>query len=151
VRRQPDPSKRFVYGHSLGGAIAIDLLAREDAAPIAGLIVESSFTSIADMLSATTRWGKLPGARWLVTQPFASVEKITALKLPMLFIHGTADRVIPHSMSDALYAAATQAPSNLKRMVKLKDGSHSNGVRAGRVYDTAIAEFMRDATQSAYR
>jgi len=145
VRRQPDPGRRFVYGHSLGGAIAIDLIARPDAPPVAGLIVESSFTSIADMLDAT-KWGSLPGVRWLVTQPFASIDKVAALDLPILFIHGTADRVVPHTMSDALHAAARQAPPALKRLVKLKDGSHSNGVRAGRVYETAIADFMRDAT-----
>jgi len=153
VRRQPDPTRRFVYGHSLGGAIAIDLLAQSGVAnspDVAGLIVESSFTSIADMLG-TMRWGNLPGARWFVTQPFASIDKIAALRLPLLFIHGTADQVVPHTMSDALYVAATQAPPALKRLVKLEGGAHSNGVRAGTVYDTAIAQFMRDATRYAQR
>jgi len=147
VRRQPDPARRFVYGHSLGGAIAIDLLARSDAPPVAGLIAESSFTSVADMLGTTGWWGSLPGVRWLVTQPFASIDKVGALDLPILFIHGTADRVVPHTMSDALYAAASQASPALTRLVKLEGGSHSNGVRAGRVYETAIADFMRDATR----
>jgi len=151
ARRQPDPARRFVYGHSLGGAIAIDLLAQPqqaDIAKVAGLIVESSFTSIADMLG-TMRWGSLPGARWLVTQPFASIDKIAALSLPLLFIHGTADRVVPHTMSDTLYAAATQAPPGLKRLLKLEGGAHSNGVRAGEAYDATIAQFMRDATDFA--
>src|SRR5690606_37865059 len=74
ARREPDPAKRFVYGHSLGGAIAIDLASRPDLPEFAGLIVESSFTSIAAMMR-TLRWGKLPGASLLVTQPFASIEK----------------------------------------------------------------------------
>src|SRR3546814_6334188 len=64
----------------------------------AGLIIESSFTSIAAMLG-TLKWGKLPGASLLVTQPFASVEKLATLTTPMLFLHGTADRVVPHTMS----------------------------------------------------
>lgn len=51
ARRQPDPTRRFIYGHSLGGAIAIDLAARADDVSVAGIIVESSFTSINDMLS----------------------------------------------------------------------------------------------------
>jgi len=150
VRRQPDPARRFVYGHSLGGAIAVDLLARENPQRVAGLILESSFTSVADMLSAT-KWGNLPGARWLVTQPFSSIDKVAALKLPFLFIHGTADRVIPHSMSDALHEAATQAPTNLKRLIKLKGGSHSNGVRAGHDYEKAIADFISDSVIHAKR
>lgn len=36
ARRQPDPARRFIYGHSLGGAIAIDLAARPDLPPFAG-------------------------------------------------------------------------------------------------------------------
>ena len=51
ARLQPDPARRFVYGHSLGGAIAIDLAARPDQPDFAGLIVESSFTSISAMLA----------------------------------------------------------------------------------------------------
>jgi pimeloyl-ACP methyl ester carboxylesterase len=45
-------SSRFLYGHSLGGAVAIDLATRND--DVAGLIV-SELTSIRDMwmLSAT--------------------------------------------------------------------------------------------------
>lgn len=144
ARRQPDPARRFVYGHSLGGAIAIDLAASSGAPDVAGLIVESSFTSIAGMLG-TTKWGGLPGASLIVTQPFSSIDKIASLGLPMLFIHGTADRVVPHTMSDALYAAATRSPPELRRLVKIDGGSHSNGVRSGKVYETAIAAFMRDA------
>ena len=74
ARRQPDPSRRFIYGHSLGGAIAIDLASRPNQPPFAGLIVESSFTSIGAML-ATMKWGKLPGASLLITQPFDSIER----------------------------------------------------------------------------
>src|SRR5690606_30655815 len=116
ARRQPDPAKRFVYGHSLGGAIAIDLASRADLPTFAGLIVESSFTSIPAMLG-TLRWGSLPGASLLVTQPFDSVQKLASLTTPMLIVHGTADRVVPHTMSDELFAAATNIPAGLKRLV----------------------------------
>src|SRR5690606_38613829 len=37
VRRQPDPKRRFLYGHSLGGAIAIDVAARAGDVDVAGL------------------------------------------------------------------------------------------------------------------
>jgi len=150
ARRQPDAARRFVYGHSLGGAIAIDLAAQSDIPPFAGLIIESSFTRIADML-ATFSWGRLPGARWLVTQHFASMDKIATLETPMLFLHGTADHVVPHTMSDALHKAARRAPPNLTRLVKLPGGSHSGGVRAGDLYDSAIARFITDARRYAAR
>ena len=147
ARLQPDPARRFVYGHSLGGAIAIDLAARPDMQAFAGLIVESSFTSVAAMLG-TLKWGKLPGASLLVTQPFASVEKIATLTTPMLFLHGTADRVVPHTMSDELFAAALKAPPGLKRLVKIDGASHSGAIRSGAAYETAVRGFIRDASRA---
>lgn len=149
ARLQPDPARRFIYGHSLGGAIAIDLAARPEQPDFAGLIVESSFTSIGAML-ATLRWGKMPGAGLLVTQPFDSVEKLASLHTPMLFMHGTADRVVPHTMSDELYAAARNVAPALKRLVKIEGASHSGAFRSGAQYETAVGSFMRDASR-AYR
>lgn len=149
VRRQPDPRKRFIYGHSLGGAVAIDLASRKDLPEYAGLIVESSFTSIGGMLG-TLKYGWVPGLNFLVTQPFDSLDKLATLTAPILFIHGTADRVVPHEMSDALYAAATKVAPNLRRLVKIDGASHSSAVRSGNTYWSAVASFTRDA-MAAYR
>ena len=146
ARRQPNPALRFVYGHSLGGAVAIDVVAEQHTPPIAGLIIEASFTSIADMLG-TLKWGAIPGLKWLITQPFASIDKVAGLQLPMLFIHGTGDRVVPHTMSDQLYDAAVQVPPGLKHLLKIDGGSHSGGVRAGLPYETAVNKFILAATQ----
>ncbi len=149
ARLQPDPARRFVYGHSLGGAIAIDLAARPDQPDFAGLIVESSFTSISAML-ATLKWGRVPGASLLVTQPFDSVDKLAAMHTPMLFMHGTADRVVPHTMSDELYAAARSVSPDLKRLVKIEGATHSGAFRSGEQYDDAVKTFIKDASR-AYR
>lgn len=149
ARLQPDPSRRFIYGHSLGGAIAIDLAARPEQPDFAGLIVESSFTSIGAML-ATLRWGKVPGASLLVTQPFDSVDKLARMHTPMLFVHGTADRVVPHTMSDELFAAARNVSPEMKRLVKIEGASHSGAFRSGAQYEDAVRTFTRDASR-AYR
>lgn len=150
ARLQPDPSRRFIYGHSLGGAIAINLAARPDQPDFAGLIVESSFTSISAML-ATMKWGRVPGASLLVTQPFDSVHKLAAMHTPMLFLHGTADRVVPHTMSDELYAAARGVAPDLKRLVKIEGATHSGAFRSGEQYDDAVKTFMRDASRAYQR
>jgi len=150
ARLQPDPARRFVYGHSLGGAIAIDLAARPEQPEFAGLIVESSFTSIGAMLG-TLRWGKVPGASLLVTQPFASVDKLAQMHTPMLFMHGTADRVVPHTMSDELFAAARNVAPDLKRLVKIEGASHSGAFRSGPQYDAAVKPFMQDASRAYKR
>jgi alpha-beta hydrolase superfamily lysophospholipase len=149
ARRQSDPAKRFVYGHSLGGAIAIDLASRKNMPPFAGLIVESTFTSIAAMLG-TLKWGWVPGASLLVTQPFDSIDKIAKLTTPVLFLHGTRDTVVPPAMSDQLFTAAQRVAPNLKRLVKIDGASHSGAVRSGQIYDQAVEAFIRDA-MDAYR
>ena len=59
--------------------------------------------------------------------------------MPSLFIHGTADSVVPPTMSERLYAAAP-AP---KRLLLIEGGSHSNfsGTGIGEVR-RAVAEFV---------
>lgn len=148
-RRQPDPARRFVYGHSLGGALAIRLAASNGSADdddaLAGVIVESSFTSIADM-AAGTRWGWLPGVRWLVTQRFDSIGRIDTVDEPLLLIHGTGDRVVPHQMSDRLHAAANGVRGDLKRLLKIDGASHSGVSRAGgEQYERTVRQFVDDA------
>lgn len=145
-RRQPDPTKRFVYGHSLGGALAIRLAAETEAEHgLAGVVVESSFTSIAD-LAAGTRWGWLPGLRWLVTQRFDSLTRIETVDEPLLFIHGTADRVVPHEMSDRLHAAASGVRGGLRELLKIDGASHSGVSRAGgEAYERRLRAFVETA------
>ena len=144
IQRQPDPSKRFVYGHSLGGAIAIDLAATDPTNAFAGLIIESSFTRIRDMI-ATTRWADLPGLPWLVTQPFDSLESIGRVQQPTLFLHGTADHVVPHTMSDRLHEQALQRNGLASTLVKLEHASHS-GASRHEAYAQAVNTFTREST-----
>src|SRR5262249_24395848 len=120
-RREPDPGNRFVYGYSLGGALAIAVAAEYDG--FAGVIVESSFTSIADMVRQS-KWGWVPGLPWLVTQDFDSAGRIRKVTEPLLFIHGTLDSVVPHTMSDQLLADAVSVPAAYKHVVKIEGGKH---------------------------
>ncbi|MCU0805928.1 MAG: lysophospholipase [Burkholderiales bacterium] len=116
--RVPDASKRFVYGHSLGGAVAIELATRNP--DIAGLVVESSFTSMQAM-AELQGYGFLP-VGLVLTERYDSLSKIASVRAPVLFIHGTGDRFVPHAMSEALFAAASEP----KRLVLVDGASHSN-------------------------
>ena len=146
IRRQPDPALRYVYGHSLGGALAVDLASTfPEPEPVAGVIIESTFTSIPDVVREM-RWGWLPGISLAVTQPFDSVSKIERVKAPLLVVHGTADGIVPHVMADELYR---RAGSSKKKLLKIEGGSHS-GVRAGSDdYRRAVTEFVLIASPSA--
>lgn len=111
-------NKHFIFGHSLGGAIATKLaLAQPDAD---GLILEGTFTSIPDMVKEM-KWGFLP-IGFLVTQRFDTLDCIDDIKMPILFAHGTSDDIVPFSMSERLYAAA-KAP---KRFFRAEGGNHHN-------------------------
>ncbi len=111
-------SKRFVFGHSLGGAMATHLALKHPDA--AGLILEAPFTSVPDMIKVT-RWGFLP-VSFLVTQKFDNIDRIDDVTVPILIAHGTRDEIVPFSMGEKLYAAA-KAP---KRFFRAEGGSHHN-------------------------
>lgn len=138
--RQPDASLRFVYGHSLGGAIAVALAAQADQSQFSGLILESTFTNIRDML-ASSRWSDIPGLSLLITQPFDSLAAIRKVENPILLLHGTGDRVVPHEMSDALLAAAGKDA----QLLKIEGASHS-GSSSDPQYQRAVQAFIREAS-----
>ncbi|HWL29000.1 MAG TPA: alpha/beta fold hydrolase [Burkholderiaceae bacterium] len=149
ARRQPDAGRRFVYGHSLGGAVAVALSVQQDRPAIAGLIIESTFTNIRDMIAAT-RWSAIPGLRFFVTQPFDSLDAIKRIREPVLIIHGTEDRIVPHAMSDALFNAAGTVKGRLRRLLKIEGASHSGASRSGPVYTDTVTEFVK-AVSTRYK
>lgn len=128
------PRRAFIYGHSLGGAIAIDLASRHPEA--AGLIAESTFTSMQAM--GELEYGYLPvGA--LLNQRFDSLQKIAGLKLPVLLVHGTWDPRVPVAMARQLYAAAPQP----KALALIEGGEHGNSGMVGWVeYRDAVSAFV---------
>jgi hypothetical protein len=147
LRRQPDSRRRFLYGYSLGGAVAIALAAERDG--VAGVVVESSFTSIAELVRAS-RWGWVPFLDAVVTQEFDSRTRIGRVNEPLLLVHGTADGVIPHTMSDELLAAATGVQPDLKRLVKIDGANHRGAPFVDRaMFDGALRDFVGQAQQAA--
>lgn len=146
-RRQPDPARRFVYGHSLGGAVAVALAADAEPDSFAGLILESTFTSIREMIAAS-RWRNVPGLHWIITQPFDSLSRIAHVRQPILFIHGTGDSVVPHAMSDALYEAASGRDGGKQSLAKIESASHSGASRSPG-YAEAVREFTGEVVTEA--
>jgi len=71
------------------------------------LIVESSFTSIQQLVTARNMFSMFP-VDLILTQRFESIKKIPRLKMPVLLIHGTAASTIPALGREHLYAAAPE-------------------------------------------
>jgi uncharacterized protein len=132
---QHPQSPRYVFGHSLGGAIAVNLAAQ--VADERGLIVEGSFPSIREVVS-TFKWGWLPVGP-LITQRFEAGERIGQVGAPVLVVHGSEDRLIRPELGRRLYEQAAEP----KRFVLVEGGSHHNTNSLGRAqYRAAMAELF---------
>jgi uncharacterized protein len=113
------PDRVIIYGHSIGGAVAIDLATHHPEA--AGLVVQSSFTSMRDM---TKRFGLnwLLPVELLLQQRFESERKMQSIDMPVLVITGTEDIQISVAMGQRLQAAAR----GVKQLIIVQGGGHDN-------------------------
>ncbi|MEB3341522.1 alpha/beta hydrolase [Okeania sp.] len=123
----------IVYGRSVGGGPSVDLTSRE---PVAGLIIESSFTSI---FRVVTRIPIYPFDK------FPSINKIKNVNCPVLIMHGNIDRVIPFSHGQELFAMANQP----KLSLWVDGAGHNNLLEvAGEKYAKIIREFINLVQQN---
>lgn len=135
LAEQHPEAERYIFGHSLGAAIAIDLAAYAD--DEAGLIVEGSFTSIRDVV-AGMRWGWLPVGPF-ISQRFDARSKIERIGSKLLVVHGSDDRLIPWTLGQTLFELATTP----KRWVLVEGGSHHNTNSLGQdAYRNALSELF---------
>jgi fermentation-respiration switch protein FrsA (DUF1100 family) len=104
-----------LYGLSLGGAAACDLVAQ--APSVGGLILEATFTNARDLSRAVAPW--FP--RWFLRLSLDTRAKIRAVTVPKLIIHSRKDRFIPFSMGEILYRVAPDP----KESLYLKDLGHA--------------------------
>ena len=134
-QRAMAPQQTFIYGHSLGAAIGIDLAVRHPEA--AGVIAEGGFTSMSAM--AKREYSYLP-VDWILNQRFDTLDKVGKLKIPVLFIHGTWDKKVPYQMSQQLFDKALQP----KFLQLIEGGEHSNnGGIAWVEYRDALNAFVQ--------
>lgn len=126
---------RYVFGHSLGAAIAVQLA--HDVFDEAGLIIEGAFTSVADVFRSY-RWGWLP-ITGFITQHFDAAARIAHIGSPLLVVHGADDSMVLPALGRALYAKAL-AP---KRFVLVPGAVHEDTNSVGLPqYRQALAEFF---------
>lgn len=132
-QRSITPQRIVILGKSLGGAPAIDLASQ--VAP-AGLIIQSSFTSISDMASTIIPF--FPSI--ILRTKMDSVEKVKRVKCRKLFIHSPADEVIPFSLGRKLYEAAPEP----KQFYEVANASHNDTyIRGGKAYLETLRAFIK--------
>jgi hypothetical protein len=139
---RPGAGGLYLVGHSLGGAVAIELAIGD--AGVAGIVVESTFTSMYDMASRTA--ARFLPLDTLLTQRFDSIAKVGRLNVPILIVHGTQDSLVPVEMAHALYAKARDP----KQLLIIEGASHHNvGPAGGAEYDAAIRRWLAASRRPA--
>jgi pimeloyl-ACP methyl ester carboxylesterase len=120
ARRTQGPYSRVIFGHSMGSGAAVELALRHRDPPSYGaLVLESGMTSMPDMVRDINPLGVLFVP--LVTQQFASIDKIGRIEAPKWFLSGSADRTVPPPQTRRLYDAAIGE----KHLEIFEGGSHS--------------------------
>ena len=127
-----DPARMVIFGRSLGSAVATELAAKKKAG---ALIVESGFTSIPDL--GRKYYPYLP-VGLISRYHYASIDKVSGLSLPKLFIHSPEDEIIPYDQGMKLFARAAEP----KEFLKLR-GDHNEGfLQSGELYINGLDQFI---------
>jgi fermentation-respiration switch protein FrsA (DUF1100 family) len=106
------PQAIFIFGRSLGGAVAVELATQVNCG---GLIVESSFTSAAALGKRMFPYMPID---LLLRIRYDSLARINSINCPLLVTHSPQDEVIPFEMGKALFDAANEP----KQFVSLAGG-----------------------------
>lgn len=134
AERGLDPAHIVVFGRSIGGGVAAWLAARRRPA---ALIVESSFTSAADM--AARLYPFFP-ARLLSRLRYPVADYVASATCPVLIVHSRNDEIIPFDMGRSLYERAPEP----RAFVELS-GDHNSGFLLSRDrYMRGLATFLAD-------
>lgn len=118
------PQRIIYYGQSMGAAVALQMALEE---PPAGLVLESPFTSFADIATFHAPIGYPLVGRLLIDLAFDNVAKIGLLRTPLLIIHGDGDLVVPVAMSRRLFDRARTG----KELCLIRGGRHCDGFSVG--------------------
>ena len=122
-----------LFGRSLGAAVAVELAIRET---VAGLILESAFTSVPAMAKAAYPF--LPVGPLLRTR-YDSLARIGRVSPPLLVLHSPEDEIVPYKQGRELYEAAPEP----KAFHTIAGGGHNETyLRGGEAYWLALDRFM---------
>jgi hypothetical protein len=130
--RGTTPDRIIIFGRSLGGAIAA-WLAKENRSR--AVIIESSFSSALDM--ARRIYPFMP-TKLITRLKYPVKDYAGQLKSPLLVVHSRDDEIIPFSMGQAIFDAAT-----VPKAMLVISGDHNYGFLLNRDrYIQGLREFI---------
>lgn len=142
-RRSIDPRRIGVYGQSLGGSIAINVMACRT--EIRAAVFESPFASWRG-IAANAVGGDPPAApaRWLaallISDQHRPIDAIAGIDRPILLVHGDDDSIIPISHSRRLARAGGESV----RLVEFPGGEHNSLRQTHPEIDALVSGFFHE-------
>lgn len=124
----------IVFGRSLGGGIASQLVEKH---PAAALIIESTFTSIEKI--GGHYYPYLPTSL-LAHIKYPSINRMPNINSPVLIIHSADDEIVPYKFGKELFEAANEPKIFLDII-----GDHNYGfINSGTQYTDGLEQFITD-------
>jgi pimeloyl-ACP methyl ester carboxylesterase len=120
----------FYLGESLGGAVALELALEQ---PPAGLILQSTFTSVRDV--ARRHYPVIPAA--LIPDAYPNKRRISELRAPLLVLHGERDQIVPAAHGRELFELAPEP----KRLHVFGGVGHNDLLLAADEYAAVVADW----------
>ena len=115
-QKKIQPDSILIFGRSIGSGVAVDLASRKNSA---GLVLESAYISLARLANE-----KIPfffPSLYLRVR-FDNLKKMNLLSVPVLFIHGTDDTLIPPAHTKMLF----EKFNGKKKMLLVDNGQHND-------------------------
>lgn len=128
------------YGESLGTGVAIEIASK---APVAAVVLESPYTSLADV--ASSHYWYMPFAGSLVPDRFEAKKAIGKVNAPVLMLHGKRDAIIPVRQAEALFDAANEP----RELQIVPEAGHMDLYEHGAA--GIVLAFLKDHLQDAER
>ncbi|MCC5810190.1 MAG: alpha/beta hydrolase [Ectothiorhodospiraceae bacterium] len=136
AEREVPAGEIVLFGRSLGASVAAHLAEQHEG--LGGLILESAFTSVADM--AAELYPIFP-AQLLVRHRYDALESLQGVTSPVLVVHGPDDEIVPYAHGRRLYEAAPEP----KWFLELRGGHNEGFLRTGEDYASGLDAFLSEA------
>ena len=143
-RNDINHQKIVLYGHSLGGAVATHLasMSLRWKEKISAVILENTFTSIQQIgahifQNVIPFISKLPA--FFLKNRYESVDKIKNIDVPILFICGDKDEIVPYQMTINL---SEHSSNILNELVVIPGGTHNDTWCVSDLYYQKISLFL---------
>jgi alpha-beta hydrolase superfamily lysophospholipase len=144
----------FVFGTSLGTAVAAHVAAELEPAP-GGVILSQGFTTLREAAREVLRTVRLPGVlHGLMPDVWRNMEALGGTRCPILIVHGASDQLFPVAMAEELLRWAQRRGDGRQSLVTPAGFDHSDAMLGERVslyWDPILAFILEGSAGETLR